>query len=102
MLIQFDKTSGRATGDYQPGRSHMRGNGGNQSPRNSIQLRADPPRRWSAVAPSRREEMTVHPFLSACRDALLDIAAIASAILLVTATGVGIAFAGFVLLFVPL
>ncbi len=24
MLMTFDKTSGRATGDYQPGRSHMR------------------------------------------------------------------------------
>lgn len=66
MLIQFDsETSGRATGDYQPGRSHMR-DGASRNP--AIQLRAVPPRPLSAVAPSRREEMTVHPFIKFSRD----------------------------------
>lgn len=104
MLIQFTKeTSGRATGDYhQPGRSHMRGDGGNISPRNSIQLRADAPRRLSAVAPSRSEENDGASFLSACRAALLDVAAVLAAVLLVSATGVGIAFAAFVLMFMSL
>lgn len=100
MLIQFTKeTSGPATGDNRPDRSHMR-EGASRNP--AIQLRADPPRHWSAVAPSRREENDGASFLSSCRAALIDIAALFVAALLVSATGVGIAFAVFVLLFMPL
>lgn len=65
MLIQFEKTSGRATGDYQPGRSHMR-EGASRNP--AIQLRAVPPRLLVPVAPSRVEETTVHPFIQFSRD----------------------------------
>jgi hypothetical protein len=70
MLIQFEKTSGRATGDYQPGRSHMR-EGASRNP----------------------------SFLSRCCSALIDIAAVASAILLICATGVSITVAIYFLLF---
>ena len=82
----------------QPGHPHMRGDGGDIIPRKSIQLRADPPRRWSAVAPSRSGEMTVHPFVQTLR----DISAVLAAFLLVSMTGLGIAFALFVLLFCSL
>jgi hypothetical protein len=61
MLIQFEKTSGRATGDYQPGRSHMR-EGASRNP--AIQLRAVPPRLLVPVAPSRVEENDGASFLS--------------------------------------
>lgn len=101
MLIQFTKeTSGPAAGDNRPDRSHMRGGGKPRNP--AIQLRADPPRHWSAVAPSRREENDGASLLSSCRAALIDIAALLSAVLLISATGIGIAFAVFVLLFIPL
>lgn len=73
MLIQFEKTSGRATVDYQPGRSHMR-EGASRNP----------------------------SFLSRCGAALIDIAAVFAVVLLVLATGVGITFAGFALLFCSL
>lgn len=99
MLIQFDKTSGRATGDYQPGRSHMRDGASRNS---AIQLRADPPRLLVPVAPSRVEENDGASFLSACCAALRDVAAIAAAILLICATGIGFTAAIYLLLFVSL
>lgn len=73
MLIQFDKTSGPATGHCQPGRSHMR-EGASRNP----------------------------SFLSRCCAALIDIAAVVAGVLLICATGIGIAFAAFVLMFVSL
>lgn len=81
--------------DMRPG-SHMR-DGASRNP--AIQLRADAPRRLSAVAP---EENDGASFLSACRAALLDVAAVLAAVLLVSVTGVGIAFAAFVLMFMSL
>lgn len=102
MLIQFTNETSRATvGGNQPPGSHMRGDGGN-IPRNSTQLRADPPRLLVPVAPSRVEETTVHPFLSRCCAALRDVAAIAAAVLLICATGIGFTAAIYILLFVPL
>lgn len=96
MLVQIDKTSGRATGDCQPGRSHMR-DGASRNP--AIQLRAAPPRLLVPVAPSRVEENDGASFLTASGAALRDVAAIASGILLITATGVGITVAIYFLLF---
>lgn len=71
MLITFhNETSGRATGHCQPGRSLLR-EGASRNP----------------------------SFLSRCCSALIDIAAVASGILLLTATGVGIAVAIYFLFF---
>lgn len=100
MLIQFDsETSGPAVTQYnQPGRSHMR-EGASRNP--AIQLRAAPSiRHRSAVAPSRREENDGALILSRIRAALIDIAALASAILLIAATGIGFTVAIYLLLFV--
>lgn len=103
MLIQFDKTSRQATGARPPAGSHMRGDGGNISPRNpAIQLRADPPRLLVPVAPSRVEENDGALFLSACCAALRDVAAIAAAVLFICATGIGFTAAIYLLLFVSL
>lgn len=101
MLIQFTKeTSGRATGDYhQPGRPHLR-DGASRNP--AIQLRAGAPRRQVPVAPSRVEENDGASFLSACCAALRDVAAIAAAVLLICATGIGFTAAIYLLLFVSL
>lgn len=73
MLITFDKTSRQATGARPPAGSHMR-EGASRNP----------------------------SFLSRCCSALIDIAAVFAVVLLVLATGVGITFAGFVLLFCSL
>ncbi len=104
MLIQFDKSTRGAYGaTSDSSRLNMRGDGGNISPRNSaIQLRADPPRLLVPVAPSRVEETTVHSFLSRCCAALRDVAAIAAAVLLICATGIGFTAAIYLLLFVSL
>lgn len=100
MLIQFDsETSGRATGDCQPGRSHMR-DGASRNP--AIQLRPDRAQASNPVAWSRVEENDQASFLSRCCAALIDIAAVFAVVFLVLATGVGITFAGFVLLFCSL
>lgn len=99
MLIQFDKTSGRATGDYQPGRSHMR-EGASRNP--AIQLRAAPLQSPTPVAWSRVEENDQASVLSRCCAALIDFAAVVAAVLLICATGLGVAFAAFVLIFVSL
>lgn len=100
MLIQFDKTSGTALGGKEPlSRSHMR-DGASRNP--AIQLRADPPRLLVPVAPSRVEENDGASFLSRCRAALRDVAAIAAAVLLICATGIGFAAAIYLLLFVGL
>ena len=97
MLIQFQNMRGRPTlGGTSDQPSALRG--GAISPRNSIQLRADPPRLLVPVAPSRVEEND-GAFLSRCGAALRDVAAIASAILLICATGVGITVAIYFLLF---
>lgn len=100
MLIQFDETSGTALGgNEQLSRSHMR-EGASRNP--AIQLRADPPSALvggGTVSPRRNDGASL---LSSCRAALIDIAALLSAALLVSATGVGVAFAVFVLLFMPL
>jgi hypothetical protein len=68
----------------------------------AIQLRADPPRLLVPVAPSRVEENDGALFLSACGAALRDVAAIAAAILLICATGIGFTAAIYLLLFVSL
>jgi len=74
MLITFQKTSGTALGGNEPlSRSHMR-EGASRNP----------------------------SFLSRCCAVLIDIASVFAIVLLVLATGVGIAFAGFVLLFCSL
>ena len=104
MMITVENISTRgaygATSDSS--RLNMRGDGGN-TPRNSIQLRAvKPPRLLVPVAPSRVEETTVHPFLSRCGAALRDVAAIAAAVLLICATGIGFTAAIYLLLFVSL
>lgn len=97
MLIQFTKeTSGPAIGGNRPGRSHMR-EGDSRNP--AIQLRADAPRLLVPVAPSRVEENDGASFLSRCCAALRDVAAIAAAVLLICATGVGITVAIYFLLF---
>lgn len=102
MLTQFDEASGTALGGNELlSRSHMRGDGA--TPRNpAIQLRAASPRQGPAVASSRSEGNDDASFLSACHAALIDIAAVASAVLFVCATGIGVAFIAFVLFFVPL
>lgn len=100
MLIQFDKTSGTALGGNEPlSRSHMRDGASRNS---AIQLRAVPPRLLVPVAPSRVEENDGASFLSACGAALRDVAAIAAAILLICATGIGFTAAIYLLLFVSL
>jgi len=97
MLIQFNKTSGTALGGNEPlSRSHMR-DGASRNP--AIQLRAGAPRRQVPVAPSRVEENDGASFLSACGAALRDVAAIAAAVLLICATGVGFTVAVYFLLF---
>lgn len=103
MMITVENISTRgaygATSDSS--RLNMRGDGGNISPRNSIQLRADPPRLLVPVAPSRVEEND-GAFLSRCGAALRDVAAIAAAVLLICATGIGFTAAIYLLLFVSL
>jgi len=100
MLSFYRETSGTALGGNEPlSRSHMRDGASRNT---AIQLRADPPRLLVPVAPSRVEETTVHPFLSACCSALIDIAAVLATVLLITATGIGIVFAGFILMFCSL
>ncbi|MCO5129763.1 MAG: hypothetical protein M9932_04270 [Xanthobacteraceae bacterium] len=101
MLIQFEKSTRGAYGATSDSSRLDVREGASRNP--AIQLRAASSiRHGPAVAQSRSEETTVHPFLSTCCAALIDIAALLSAILLVSATGVGIAFAVFVLLFMPL
>ncbi len=100
MSASFVETSRQATGQCQPAGSHMRGDGGNIIPRNSaIQLRAaNLPGRCRRSHRLAAKKMTVHPFIQVLR----DIACLFAAFLLVSVTGVGIAFAVFVLLFVSL
>jgi hypothetical protein len=113
MLITFDKTSTRgaygATSDSS--RLDMR-EGASRNP--AIQLRGveldgvpscpgwQAERRASPVAPSRVEENDGASFLTACCAALRDVAAIAAAILLICATGIGFTAAIYLLLFVSL
>ena len=116
MLIQFEKTSGRATGHCQPGRSHMREGASRNSiylvPSISVGQRGG---RLSESSPASRHpaaysgshltvqgERPSHPFLSRCGAALRDVAAIAAAILLICATGIGFTAAIYLLLFVSL
>lgn len=104
MLIQFTNETSRATvgGNQSPG-SHMRGDGGTIGPRNSAIQLPGCSAPSGAVAVSRVEETRPHQsFLSRCCAALIDIAAVFALVLVVLATGVGITFAGFVLLFCSL
>jgi hypothetical protein len=75
MLIQFTNESTRAAYGATPDRSRL----------------------------DMREGASRNPsFLSRCCSALIDIAAVVAGVLLICATGLGIAFAAFVLIFVSL
>jgi hypothetical protein len=100
MLIQFEKSTRGAYGaTSDSSRLDMR-DGASRNP--AIQLRAVSSRLLVPVAPSRVEENDGASFLSACCSALRDVAAIAAAILLICATGIGFTAAIYLLLFVSL
>lgn len=94
MFISFQRETSRpATGAHQPVGSHMREWG--DSPRNY---------KTQCSAAFDPEPVFLDPPLPTSQflQALLDVGALLAAFLLVTATGLGIAFAVFVLLFVKL